>query len=144
MKQCVCIQLPKRWAVHLQSGRADGTSVRPQERPLNSSSLTACTCGVYGSINNFPEVCPSVSREKQNFPGGAVVKNQPARAGDTSLIPGPGRSHMLQDNKLHVPQLLSLSSRAWEPQLLKPTCLKPVLCGKEATTVRSRRTTTRK
>ena len=23
---------------------------------------------------------------------------------------------MLQDNKLHVPQLLSLSSRAWEPQ----------------------------
>ena len=29
------------------------------------------------------------------FPGGAVVKNQPANAGDTGSIPGPGRSHML-------------------------------------------------
>ena len=30
------------------------------------------------------------------FPGGAVVKNPPASAGDTGSIPGPGRSHMLQ------------------------------------------------
>ena len=29
-----------------------------------------------------------------DFPGGPVVKNPPANAGDTSLIPGPGRSHM--------------------------------------------------
>ena len=28
------------------------------------------------------------------FPGGAVVKNPPANAGDTGSIPGPGRSHM--------------------------------------------------
>ena len=27
------------------------------------------------------------------FPGGLVVKNQPANAGDMGLIPGPGRSH---------------------------------------------------
>ena len=26
------------------------------------------------------------------FPGGSVVKNLPANAGDRSLIPGPGRS----------------------------------------------------
>ena len=32
------------------------------------------------------------------FPGGAVVKNPPANAGDTGLIPGPGRSHMLWSN----------------------------------------------
>ena len=32
------------------------------------------------------------------FPGGVVVKNPPANAGDTSLIPGPGRSHMLWSN----------------------------------------------
>ena len=32
------------------------------------------------------------------FPGGAVVKNPPASAGDTGLSPGPGRSHMLQSN----------------------------------------------
>ena len=29
-----------------------------------------------------------------DFPGGAVVKNPPASAGDTGLIPGPGRPHM--------------------------------------------------
>ena len=27
------------------------------------------------------------------FPGGAVVKNLPANAGDTGSSPGPGRSH---------------------------------------------------
>ena len=33
-----------------------------------------------------------------DFPGGAVVKNPPANAGDTGLSPGPGRSHMPQSN----------------------------------------------
>ena len=28
------------------------------------------------------------------FPGGAVVKNRPANAGDTGSSPGSGRSHM--------------------------------------------------
>ena len=32
----------------------------------------------------------------RGFPGGAVVKNRPAYAGDTGLNPGPGRSHMPQ------------------------------------------------
>ena len=32
------------------------------------------------------------------FPGGTVVKNLPANAGDTGSSPGPGRSHMLQSN----------------------------------------------
>ena len=30
----------------------------------------------------------------QGFPGGAVVKNPPANAGDTGSSPGPGRSHI--------------------------------------------------
>ena len=34
----------------------------------------------------------------RDFPGGAMVKNPPANAGDTDLIPGPGRSHMPQSN----------------------------------------------
>ena len=34
------------------------------------------------------------SKEKpRSFPGGAVVKNPPAHAGDTGSSPGPGRSH---------------------------------------------------
>ena len=32
------------------------------------------------------------------FSGGAVVKNPPAKAGDMSSIPDPGRSHMPQSN----------------------------------------------
>ena len=32
------------------------------------------------------------------FPGGTVVKNPPANAGDTGLSPGPGRSHMPRSN----------------------------------------------
>ena len=30
----------------------------------------------------------------RDFPGGVVVKNLPASAGDTGTSPGPGRSHM--------------------------------------------------
>ena len=41
-----------------------------------------------------------------DFPGGSVVKNLPANAGDTGSIPGPGRSHMPRSNKASEPQLL--------------------------------------
>ena len=34
----------------------------------------------------------------RDFPGGAVVKNPPANAGDMGSSPGPGRSHMPQSN----------------------------------------------
>ena len=44
----------------------------------------------------------------QGFPGGAVVENPPANAGDTGSNPGPGRSHMPLSNKARAPQLLSL------------------------------------
>ena len=33
-----------------------------------------------------------------DFPGGTVVKNPPANAGDTGSSPGPGRSHILRSN----------------------------------------------
>ena len=38
-----------------------------------------------------------LSKDPWDFPGGAV-KNPPANAGDTGLIPGLGRSHMPQSN----------------------------------------------
>ena len=60
------------------------------------------------------------------FPGGAVIENLPASSGDTGSSPGPGRSHMPRGNWAHAPQLLSLCSRAHEPQLLKPLHLEPV------------------
>ena len=62
------------------------------------------------------------------FPGGAVVENPPANAGDTGSSPGLGRSHMLRSNWAREPQLLSL--RVWS------------LCSatKEAAIVRGPRT----
>ena len=68
-------------------------------------------------LNNF-----LFQSKLKGFPGGSVVKNLSANAGDKVLTPDPGRSHMPR-----VPQLLSLCSRAWELQLLKSTC--PRVCA---------------
>ena len=58
------------------------------------------------------------NKEAGSFPGGAVVENLPAEAGDTGSSPGPGGSHMPRSNWAREPQLLGLCSRACEPQLL--------------------------
>ena len=56
----------------------------------------------------------------RDFPGGPVFKNSPADAGDTGLIPGPGRSHMLQSNEACVTHNQS------------PRVLETVLCNKRS------------
>ena len=43
--------------------------------------------------NTFIKKCPI-----SGFPGGAVVKNPPANAGDTGSSPGLGRSYMPWSN----------------------------------------------
>ena len=86
-----------------------------------------------------------------DFLGSAVVENPPANAGDTGLSPGLGRSHMPRSNWAHVPQLLSLRSRASEPQLLSPHAATTAahvprahaLHQREATAMGSPRTTTK-
>ena len=40
----------------------------------------------------------TIKYDVRDFPGGEVVKNLPASAGDTGSSPGRGRSHMLQSN----------------------------------------------
>ena len=40
----------------------------------------------------------TVSKRLHAFPGGSVVKNLPANAGDTGSVPDAGRSHMPQSN----------------------------------------------
>ena len=59
--------------LNLQSGLSRG-SLSPSSRPL-TSEVSA-----------------------QGFPGGAVVKNPPANAGDMGSSPGLGRSHLLRSN----------------------------------------------
>ena len=49
-----------------------------------------------GGIFSQTQVCIKIL--SQDFAGGAVVKNPSANAGDTDLIPGLGRSHMLWGN----------------------------------------------
>ena len=61
----------------------------------------------------------------KGFPGGSVVKNPPASAGDMGSILDPGRSHMLQSNQAGVPQLLSLYT-------LEPVPCKRSRCNKSA------------
>ena len=63
------------------------------------------------------------------FPGGSVVKNPPANAGNMGSIPDLGGSHVPQSNSAPAPQLLSLCSRAQEPQCprAEPTC--PTACA---------------
>ena len=47
----------------------------------------------------------------RGFPGGTVVENLPANAGNTGSSPGLGGSHMPQSSWAREPQLLSL--RVW-------------------------------
>ena len=43
----------------------------------------------------------TVSKRLHAFPGGSVVKNLPANAGDTGPIPEPRRFHMPRSSKAH-------------------------------------------
>ena len=70
------------------------------------------------------------------YPGGSVVKNPPANAGDTGWIPRPGRSHMPWSSQACAPQLPSLCSRACQPYSL-------FSAARGATATRSPRTATR-
>ena len=52
-------------------------------------------------LNWVPVIRRGLSNKKElwaDFPGGAVVKNPPANAGDTGSSPGVGRSHMPRGN----------------------------------------------
>ena len=52
--------------------------------------------------------------------GSPVVENPSDNAGDTGSIPGLEKSHKLQGNQAHA------------PQLLKPACLEPMLSNKRS------------
>ena len=46
----------------------------------------------------YPEKTIIQKEPCRGFPGGAVVENPPANAGDTGSSPGLGRSHMPRSN----------------------------------------------
>ena len=49
-------------------------------------------------INNLTLHLKKLEKEEQGFPGGTVVENLPANAGDTGLSPDLGGSHMPRSN----------------------------------------------
>ena len=55
--------------------------------------------------------------KNMDFPGGPVVRTPLATAGDTGLIPSPGRFNLPQGDWAHAPQLLSLCT----PEPVFPT-----------------------
>ena len=57
----------------------------------------------------LPNALKRVKNYIRGFPGGAVVENLPANAGDTGSTPGLGGSHVPRSNWARGPQLLSLS-----------------------------------
>ena len=57
--------------------------------------------------NNHIRLSKSIGYDR-GFPGGAVVENLPANAGDACSSPGLGGSHVPRSNWDHEPQLLSL------------------------------------
>ena len=76
--------------------------------------------GATPSQGDLPEDYTSTS----SFPGGWVVRNLLAKAGDIRLIPYPERSHIHEAMEPlchnHRPVLYSLHSRACKLQLLSP------------------------
>ena len=53
------------------------------------------SCQVLNHVNALHNL---FKKEILGFPGGAVVENLPASAGDTGSSPGLGRSHMPRSN----------------------------------------------
>ena len=66
--------------------------------------------------------------QQPDFPGGPVVRNLTANAGDTGLNPGPGRSHMPWSSKSYIAQVPS-------------SCAYSLCSTRGATTMRNSRTT---
>ena len=54
----------------------------------------------------------------QSFPGGSVVKNSLLNAGDTSLVPSPGRFHGPRGNEAH--RLLTVGLLKWASEARVP------------------------
>ena len=72
---------------------------------------TAWGGGILVEESKAERVLRTQFKPLRGFPGGTVVENLPANAGDTGSSPGLGRSHMPRSNWSREPQLLSL--RVW-------------------------------
>ena len=63
-----------------------------------STSLIIKEMQIKTTMKYTPIRISKIKKTNKGFPGGTVVKNPPANAGDTVSPPGLGRSHMPQSN----------------------------------------------
>ena len=103
-----------REAQECWSGQPTSSPGDPPDRGIEPGSLALQADFIPAQLPGKPNTVNTQQLKKKNelgLLGGSVVKNSPANAGDTGLIPGPGRSYMLRSNQACVPQLLNLCSR---------------------------------
>ena len=78
-------------------GKQERRKVRALERSLLQKALT--NGSAYDMMNSAKTLKKDRKEtRREDFPGSSVVKNLPVNAGDMSLIPEPGRSHMPRSN----------------------------------------------
>ena len=67
-------------------------------QPLNDIKTNLTKLETEGNFLSMIFIKVYQKPTKAGFPGGAVVENLPANAGDTGSSPGLGRSHMPRSN----------------------------------------------
>ena len=75
-----------------EGGRKEGRGKKGAKKERKKEKLLT-----KGKVKVVAEMI-TVNYLVKDFPGGSVVKNPPANAGDTGSIPAQGRSHMLQSS----------------------------------------------
>ena len=121
---------------------ASHPSISPAMTPSSSNYSSSLLTGLHS-----PSPWSSLSDSQENtesFPGGSVIENLPANAGDTGLIPCSGKIP-------HTLEPLSLCATTIEPVLQRQRAAttealvpwSPCSATREATAVRSLHTTTR-
>ena len=101
-------KINKWYLMKLKSfGKAKETIIKMKRQPSEWEKIFASESMDKGLISKIYKQLMQVNIKKKttqskngqkDFPGGAVVKNPPANAGDMGSSPGPGRSHMPRSN----------------------------------------------
>ena len=111
---CSNIEIAKTWKkkkVHKQMNGQRRSGIRTKwNRSLGNKMNNAVFRTTVEPRNNHIRLRKSKGYDR-GFPGGAVIENLPANAGDAGSSPGLGESHVPQSNWDREPQLLSL--RIW-------------------------------
>ena len=73
--------------------------INHNEKNIKKKNVYICKLNHFAEQQKLIPHCKSTNtsikkKRKRDFPGGAVVKNPPANAGDMSSSPAPGKYHM--------------------------------------------------